>query len=72
MLMSTPSAKGCRRSGVAQVLSMMVVMPRVRAMPVIAGRSWISNDNDPGDSSRMARVRSLSTSAMPAPQHGSK
>jgi hypothetical protein len=46
--MSTPWANGLKKSGVAQVLSRAVNMPRLRATAVIAGTSIISNVCEPG------------------------
>ena len=41
---------GEKKSGVAQVLSMMTQAPRACATSAIAGTSWISNVCEPGDS----------------------
>ncbi len=55
MVASTPSSKGFRYSGVAQVASSRVTMFLCRAMAVIAGMSWSSKVIEPGDSRRMRR-----------------
>jgi len=47
---STPCANGLKYQGVPQVLSMITVAPRLRAISAIAGTSCISKVSEPGDS----------------------
>lgn len=59
-------------TGVAQVLSMMVLIPRALATAVMAGTSCTSKVCEPGDSRKMVEVLlSLSSPAIPAPTSGS-
>jgi hypothetical protein len=69
--MSTPWACGEKKSGVAQVLSMMTQAPWACATSAIAGTSWISNVSEPGDSISTAFVLGRIMASMPAPMAGS-
>ncbi len=68
---STPWECGEKKSGVAQVLSMMTQAPRACATSAIAGTSWISNVSEPGDSVSTALVFGRMRASMPAPMAGS-
>ena len=64
MARSTPRSCGGKKSGVAQVLSMMTQTPRAWATAAIAGMSCISSDCEPGASVRIARVLARISSAI--------
>ena len=69
--MSTPCACGEKKSGVAQVLSMMTQAPCACAAAAIAGMSWTSSVSEPGDSVNTTLVLGRISAAMPAPIVGS-
>ena len=69
--MSTPWACGEKKSGVAQVLSMMTQAPAPCAASAIAGMSCISSVSEPGDSVKTTLVLGRIRAAIPAPSVGS-
>jgi hypothetical protein len=69
---STPWASGWKKSGVAQVLSIITVAAAAFAARAIAGTSATSKVSEPGDSRKTSLTPDLISRAMSAPSLGSK
>ena len=68
---SMPCSKGLKNSPALQVLSMATRTPAARAAWAMAGTSWTSNVNEPGDSTNTMRVFGRMRAAISAPMAGS-